>query len=122
MPESPLRQQILSLARSEGIPVTNVYEFDASRQSKRISANVSGAFGTTRISMTDNLLIRSTPREVKAVLGHEMGHYVLDHNMIGTTWQGLVFVVGFAFVAWGFDRLTNLFGGNWDVRAIDDPA
>ncbi len=122
LPDTPLKQQILSLARSEGIPVTNVYEFDASRQSKRISANVSGAFGTTRISMTDNLLIRSTPREVKAVLGHEMGHYVLDHNMIGTTWQGLVFVVGFAFFAWGFGRLTNLFGGNWDVRAIDDPA
>ncbi len=122
LPESPLKQQILSLARSEGIPVTNVYEFDASRQSKRISANVSGAFGTTRISMTDNLLIRSTPREVKAVLGHEMGHYVLNHNAIGTTWNGLLFLVGFVFVNWGFRRLINLFGGNWDVRTIDDPA
>jgi STE24 endopeptidase len=122
LPESPLKQQILSLARSEGIPVDNVYEFDASKQSKRISANVSGAFGTTRISMTDNLLIRSTPREVKAVLGHEMGHYVLDHNLIGTTWQGLLFFVVFGLIHWGYKRLTNLFGGNWDVRTIDDPA
>ncbi len=39
--EGPVKDHILSLARSEGIPVTNVYEFDASRQSKRISANVS---------------------------------------------------------------------------------
>jgi STE24 endopeptidase len=122
LPESPLKQQILSLARSEGIPVTNVYEFDASRQSKRISANVSGAFGTTRISMTDNLLNRSTPREVKAVLGHEMGHYVLDHTVIGTTWAGLLFFVAFGFIQWGYRRLTNVFGGNWDVRTIDDPA
>jgi STE24 endopeptidase len=122
LPDSPLKQQILSLARSEGIPVTNVYEFNASKQSKRISANVSGAFGTTRISLTDNLITRSNDREVKAVLGHEMGHYVLDHGMIGTTWMGLVFVIGFAFAAWGFRRLTNVFGGNWDVRAIDDPA
>ncbi|HEY2068437.1 MAG TPA: M48 family metallopeptidase [Rhizomicrobium sp.] len=122
LPESPIKEQILSLARSEGIPVTNVYEFDASKQSKRISANVSGAFGTTRISMTDNLLIRSTPREVKAVLGHEMGHYVLDHNAIGLTWIGLLFFVGFAFAAWGFRRLTAIFGGNWDVRTVDDPA
>ncbi len=122
VPESPLKQQILSLARSEGIPVTNVYEFDASKQSKRISANVSGMFGTTRISMTDNLLIRSTPREVKAVLGHEMGHYVLDHNIIGSIWQGLLFFVIFGLVHWGFKRLTSLFGGNWDVRTIDDPA
>jgi STE24 endopeptidase len=122
LPDSPLKQQILSLARSEGIPVTNVYEFNASKQSKRISANVSGAFGTTRISLTDNLITRSNGREVKAVLGHEMGHYVLDHNMIGTTWNGLVFVIGFAFAAWGFRRLTSVFGGNWDVRTIDDPA
>jgi STE24 endopeptidase len=122
LPDSPLKQDILSLARSEGIPVTNVYEFDASKQSKRISANVSGALGTTRISLTDNLINRSTPREVKAVLGHEMGHYVLDHNYIGTTWQGLLFVLVFACVAWGFRRATSLFGGNWDVRTVDDPA
>ncbi|HXL99459.1 MAG TPA: M48 family metallopeptidase [Rhizomicrobium sp.] len=122
LPESPLKEQILSLARSEGIPVTNVYEFNASKQSKRISANVSGAFGTTRISMTDNLLNRSTPREVKAVLGHEMGHYVLSHNGIGTTWMGLLLVVGFVFVNWGYKRLVDIFGGNWDVRTIDDPA
>lgn len=122
LPESPLKQQILSLARSEGIPVDNVYEFDASKQSKRISANVSGMFGTTRISMTDNLLKRSTPEEVKAVLGHEMGHYVLDHGTIGTIWQGLLFFLVFGLIHWSYKRLTNLFGGNWDVRTIDDPA
>jgi len=120
--DSPLKRDILSLARSEGIPVTNVYEFDASKQSKRISANVSGAFGTTRISLTDNLINRSTPREIKAVLGHEMGHYVLDHNYIGTTWIGLLFVLVYACVAWGFRRLAGVFGGNWDVRTVDDPA
>ncbi len=120
--EGPVKAEILSLARSNGIPVTNVYEFNASRQSKRISANVSGFLGTTRISMTDNLLNRTTPRETYAVLGHEMGHYVLSHNAIGLTWFGLVLFVAFAFVNWGYRRLTEVFGGNWDVRAIDDPA
>jgi STE24 endopeptidase len=42
--------------------------------------------------------------------------------MIGTTWEGLLFFVAFGFVQWGYRRLTNLFGGNWDVRTIDDPA
>ena len=46
----------------------NVYEFDASKQSKRISANVSGLFGTTRISITDNLMKRCTPAEIQARL------------------------------------------------------
>jgi STE24 endopeptidase len=120
--EGPVKAEILSLARSNGIPVDNVYEFNASRQSKRISANVSGAFGTTRISMTDNLLNRSSPREVYAVLGHEMGHYVLSHNAIGITWFGMVFLIAFAFVNWGYRWLAALFGGNWDVRDIADPA
>src|SRR6202795_4968086 len=42
---------ILSLARASGIPATEVYVFDASRQSDRVSANVSGFAGTTRISL-----------------------------------------------------------------------
>ncbi len=122
LPETPLKSQILSLARSEGIPVTNVYEFDASKQSKRVSANVSGLFGTTRISMTDNLLKRCTPDMVKAVLGHEMGHYVLNHQAIGMTWLGLLFFLGFAFVNWGFGVLQRSFGKAWGVEGIDDPA
>lgn len=120
--DGPLKQQILSLARANEIPATDVYEFDASKQSKRISANVSGFFSTTRISLTDNLISRCSPTEIKAVLGHEMGHYVLNHNAIGLTWIGLVFVVGFAFVNFGFRWLAGIFGGNWDVRTIDDPA
>lgn len=120
--EGPLKDRILSLARSEGIPATNVYEFDASRQTKRISANVSGFLGTTRISLNDNLLNRSNDREILAVLGHEMGHYVLDHTTRLILMLGLLYLAGFAFAAWGFDFLAGIFGGNWDVRAVDDPA
>jgi hypothetical protein len=50
-----------ALARANAVPADNVYEFDASRLSKRVSANVSGMFGTARISLNDNLMNRSTP-------------------------------------------------------------
>ena len=122
LPEGKLKSEILSIARSEGIPATNVYEFDASRQSKRVSANVSGMFGTTRISMNDNLLKRCTPREIIAVLGHEMGHYVLNHVAILITWMGLLIFVAFAFLNWGFKWLVKRFGAAWGVKGIDDPA
>jgi STE24 endopeptidase len=122
LPESPLKQQILSMARANGIPATDVYWFDASRQSKRISANVSGMFNTTRISLNDNLLNRSTPAEVEAVLGHEMGHYVLNHVYKGIVFAGIIILLGFAFVRWGFDRAERRWGARWGVHGLSDEA
>jgi len=78
--ENPkIKDPILSLARANGIPVTEVYEVDASRQSTRVSAYVSGFLGSERIVLNDNLLNRCTPEEIQSVMGHEMGHYVLHH-------------------------------------------
>ena len=58
--EARIKEPILSMARANGIPARDVYEFDASRQSNRVSANVSGFAGTLRISLNDNLLKRCT--------------------------------------------------------------
>ncbi len=120
--ESPLKAQILSLARANEIPADNVYVVDASRQSNRISANVSGFLGTTRISLNDNLLHQGTPDEVLAVLGHEMGHYVMGHMTRLILLGGLVTTAAFAFMHWGFIFATELFGGQWQVRRVEDIA
>ena len=122
LPDSGLRNAILSVARANDIPAQNVYLFDASKQSNRISANVSGLFGTTRISLNDNLLNRSTPSEVLAVLGHEMGHYVMNHVINMVICLGLLILIGFWFVDKTFYGLISIFGGKWNINAIDDPA
>jgi STE24 endopeptidase len=122
LPDSPLKNDILSLARANGIPAQNVFVDDASRQSDRISANVSGLLGTTRITLTDNLLKKGTHDEVLAVLGHEMGHYVMDDATTLLLSMTAVALVAFLFLQMGFDALVSVFGGNWDVRHIDDPA
>jgi STE24 endopeptidase len=117
-----LRDPILSLARANGIPAEHVYVFDASKQTKRVSAYVSGALGTMRISLNDNLLNRASPGGVKAVMGHEMGHYVLNHVYESVLWFALVLLAGFSFLRWGYDRAVARWGGRWGVRGIDDPA
>ena len=71
--ESPLKQRILSLARANGIPVEQVYEFDASKQTTKMSAHVSGMAGSAQISLNDNLMNRASPEEVEAVVGHRWG-------------------------------------------------
>jgi STE24 endopeptidase len=122
MRDGALKEQILGMARASGVPVDNVYEVDQSLQSKRISANVQGLFGTIRVSLNDNLLERGTPAEVKAVMGHEIGHYVLGHVIELVVYLSLLFGVGFAFVHAGFGALHRAFGGWWGVRDITDPA
>ncbi len=122
LPESPLKAEILSLARANSIPVTQVYEFDASKQTKRMSAHVSGIFGTAQISMNDNLMTRGSPEEIKAVLGHEMGHYVLNHVYKGVVFVGLVVVLGFAFLYFGFGRVVAGIGRGWRIRDVSDLA
>jgi len=116
LPDTVLKQQILSLARANDVPADTVWVADESRQSSRISANVSGFLGTTQISLNDNLLNQGTPDEVLAVVGHEMGHYVMGHTLRMVLLFGLLILVGFGFVGWTFRLATDLFGGNWQVR------
>ena len=120
--ESPLKQRILSLARANGIPAKQVYEFDASKQTTKISAHVSGVAGSAQVSLNDNLMNRASPEEVEAVVGHEMGHYVLNHIYKGVLALGVLVVIGFAFTSWAFGRVTLKFGERWGFRDIADVA
>ena len=117
-----IKDPILSLARANGIPATDVYEFDASRQSNRVSANVSGFAGTLRISLNDNLLNRCTLPEIETTMGHEMGHYVLNHAYKGLVMIGVLIVIGFAFLNWGVNSSLARWGEQWDIRGITDIA
>jgi STE24 endopeptidase len=115
-------QPILSMARANGIPAKEVYEVDASRQSTRISANVSGLGNTMRITLNDNLLRRGSLEEIEAVMGHEMGHYVLNHIYKDLGFFLIVSVSGFAWLRWSVNRCLARWGDRWQVRGIGDPA
>jgi len=117
-----VREAILSLARANQIPTDQVVEFDASRQTTRISANVAGFAGTTRVAMNDNLLNKTSEPEIKAVLGHEMGHYVLNHGLRGTIYISIVLVFGFWFTHRLLDRLLARWGFDLGLEGRDDPA
>ena len=123
LPAGPVRDRIVAMAKSKNIPSEHIYLFDASKQSKAISANVSGIGPTMRISLNDNLLNRSTPQEIAAVMGHEMGHYVLNH-----VWWGLAFFSALAalvmfLVSRIAPALIARYGARWGgIRDLGDPA
>ena len=122
MQAGPLRSEILRIAHAEGIPTNDVYVVDASRQTKRISANVSGLGPTIRIALNDNLLNRSNSAGIKAVMGHEMGHYKLYHIQKLLLYLTLMALAGFLFTYWAVPKLLARYGERWGVRDVADPG
>lgn len=122
LPAGEVRESILQLARENDVPADDVYWFNASSQTKRISANVSGVLGTTRISLNDNLLEGTSLPEIRAVMAHEMGHYALHHSYWLPLGLTLVFGLGFWAVDRSFDRIVRRHGRRWGVRGLADPA
>src|SRR5882757_6820937 len=117
-----ISEPILVMARANEIPVKQVFEVDASRQTTRVSANVSGFLGTTRIALNDNLLKQCTVPEIREVMAHEMGHYVLNHGAKLLTYLGIFILIGFALTRILFDVALRRCGDKWRVRGIADPA
>ena len=115
-------QPILSMARANGIPAHDVFEVDASRQTTRMSANVSGFGKTMRITLNDNLLRRGSPEEIQSVMGHEMGHYVLHHIYKDVLFLFVVTVAFFALLRWGLRYSLARWGMKWGVQGTTDPA
>ena len=120
--DAKIRDPILAMARANQIPVNQVFVYDASRQTTRISANVAGFFGTMRIALNDNLVNQCTVPEVRAVMAHEMGHYLLNHQVKLVVAQGILFLITFGLTARFFGVAMNRWGATWGIRSIGDPA
>jgi Zn-dependent protease with chaperone function len=117
-----ITRPVLSMAHANGIAAEKVYQIDASRQTTRMSANVSGLGPTMRITLNDNLLRRGSPEEIQFIMGHEMGHYVLHHGPKGMIFFFVVIVAAFGFLRWSLDWSLARWGERWQIRGITDTA
>jgi STE24 endopeptidase len=122
MKDGPVRSEILRIAHEQKIPANDVFIVDASRQTKRISANVAGLGPTVRIALNDNLLNRSNIHGIKAVMGHEMGHYKLHHIISLLAYVVLMAAAGLFILWWVAPRILAAYGDRWGVRKVADPA
>jgi len=120
--DGEVKSAVLTMAHANGVPADDIYEFDASRQTTRVSANVSGIFGSAAIRLNDNLLRRSSLPEIRAVMGHEIGHYVLNHIYKWIAAMTLLLLVGFVFTQWAMTILLARFGDRFGLRGVSDVA
>lgn len=122
LPAGPTRDAILSMAHASQIPADNVTWFDASKQTKRISAHVAGMFGTTQIGLNDNLLEKTSLPEIRAVMAHEMGHYVLNHGLRHAIYLSLLYGFGLLVLDRVLVAAIARRGARWQIRDRTDPA
>ena len=120
--DGEIKSAVLALAQADGVPVSNVFEFDASRQTTRVSANVSGIFGSAAVRLNDNLLRRTTLPEIRAVMGHELGHYVMNHIYKSIAEFALLILAGFLFAKWAMDHCLARHGARWALQGVADVA
>lgn len=104
------------------IPRSRIFEMDASSKTKTVNAYVTGIGASKRVVVWDNTLKKLTPDETLLVVGHETGHYVLDHIpkefvLIELVTLGFIF---FGFI--GAGRLIHHWGGRTGLEGVGDLA
>jgi STE24 endopeptidase len=121
-PQGPVRDAIVALAQPHQVPTDKLLVYDGSRQRNVVTANVAGLMGTARIAVSDLALERATLNEVRAVVGHEIGHYVLGHSLRAALFMALIFGVGLYAVHRLFKPAARWFGGAQASADIANPA
>jgi STE24 endopeptidase len=119
VPEGTVRDALVVMAQQAGVPADRIFVYDGSRQSNNFTANVSGIAGSARIAISDVAFKGASLDEVKAVTGHEIGHYVLGH-----VWRTVILLSALAIVFFFladrlFPRIAKLFGS---TARIDEPT
>ena len=118
VPPGQVRDAVVEMAGRAGVPPERVFMYNGSRQSNNFTANAGGVGSTARVAISDVALKNASLDEVRAVTGHEIGHYVLKH-----TWYGiLVYSIAAILFFWLADRMFPFFARLFRSTAkIGDP-
>ena len=121
-PPGPVRDLVVSMGKAYGVPTDKIYVYNGSKQSNRYTANVAGLFGTARVAMSDTMFAKGADlAEVKGVVGHEMGHYVLRHVLWDIAFETVMAAVAALAVLWLFPLVRGWLGAD-QITSIADPA
>jgi len=121
-PDGPVRDAVVALAKANGVPSDKIYVYNGSKQSNRYTANVNGLFGSAQVNMSDTMFKAGADMtEIRAVVGHEMGHYARQHILWMLGAMTLLAIVGFWLLGRLFEPAARLLGAS-GVQGISDPA
>jgi STE24 endopeptidase len=121
-PRGEVRDLVVSMGKAYGVPTDKIFVYNGSKQSNRYTANVAGLFGTARVAMSDTMFAQGADlAEVRGVVGHEMGHYVLHHVLWGTLFEAVMAALAALGVLWLFPVVRTGLGVD-GIAGLADPS
>jgi len=121
-PAGPVRDEVVAMAKSVGIPSDKIFVYNGSKQSNAYTANVSGLGGSARVAMSDVMFQKGADiAEVRGVVGHEMGHYAHQHSLWITGIFSVLAIIAFFIVDKTFPWFAQALNAK-GVTGIADPA
>ena len=106
------------------IPRNRMFLMKASEKVTTLNAYVTGFGPSKRVVVWDTTIKNATTPETLFVFGHEMGHYVLNHIVIGLTAAAIGLFIGFYLLYriahWAFPRFQQRWRMHepWDWAAL----
>jgi STE24 endopeptidase len=122
MKDEALERQVLAEAAQAGVEGARVFEVNKSADTEKVNAYVTGIGRTKRIVLWDTLLARLTPEQIRFVVGHELGHYVLGHVWTNILISWVLTLLGLFGAHRAAGTLLARFGARFGFTQLSDPA
>ncbi|WP_326533304.1 M48 family metallopeptidase [Pseudorhodoferax sp.] len=98
--DESLKASVTALMQRCGFAAKGLYVMDGSRRSAHGNAYFTGFGAAKRVVFYDTLLARLSPRQVDAVLAHELGHFKHKHILQRIVTMFALSLAGFALLGW----------------------
>jgi Zn-dependent protease with chaperone function len=122
MEASKLKSDIKDLATRAKLADAPVYVVNKHKQTNAINAHVSGIGPSARIVIWDNTLERMPHEQVLCIVAHEIGHYALNHLILGCILgigaSAIALLINIFVSSWFFARTPE----KWGIRSLEDIA
>lgn len=120
--DKELEADILALADRSGIEGSRVFEVNKSADTKAVNAYVTGFMNTKRLVLWDTIIAKLEKEELLYVMGHEMGHYVLNHVVTGVLLSSALIMLGLFIIHSVSGSILRRFGGRFGFDSLGHPA
>ena len=104
------------------IPRERMFLMKASEKVTTLNAYVTGFGPSKRVVVWDTTIQKTSTPETLFVFGHEMGHYVLNHVVIGLTVGAIGLLIGLYLLYRLSGWFLRRFGQRWQIREMGDWA